>query len=733
MEQAIEFPKVAEILQEIRDSLKEQNGLLKELVAIQKFRREDARETSPFGDGKLTSTLRGNLKDHDDSGRGGSAEADSQREERNVSLPHRKRHYLPFRPASWADSKRQALPWRLALPRNRIAYYLSKENLERTFALQESVELWEPQPQNGVAGPAWKYCTFPRKYQQLPLLIVLCNLGRPVDEDMYHACPLRGRPDYIPPWELRECGGKWYHIDDMDMSDPVTNLVSGKEGEDDVPYSFMPPAQNSPTGEVIMASAGLTVNVNDLHHCLGDLYSVPPDSRIPLTFERNELRLKCTAGEIQEYLQQIQTLFKELRSKKGYFLVRDFDEFMGFTTYESDGSGECIPEQKHPYWRAVQPALLAEERKIRIGTSRINFESLCADAPPYFAASRCWYRLIHCQGLASAVGSRISESSNRSEDAQKIWSLLIYASQKHPRLCPDLTSVVSEMFDLHLFCPRFRGTDNPYLSRWKAFHITWFQLLRDEQREEIQTSTWKTGVLYGSKNEVHIRETAFTVGYFPQRGTEDAEDPLPEHDMNSLLESGSCFWTIFLLTPTHMADAKERANWPPSVILDLIERGLAEAADSWAGIGAYFDSILDDQAAIVDPVKHDRLLFDDDTFSRSRRYFWAVDSLEVFRTQIGDTLQEWNNFWASREELIRMFEEAHRLRLKYMEDHGEAELIYPKGGEEPSVYTSLRRVLIQIGRLKDQDAQFEVFFKKTLALREGVSRQKGLCRDQNCY
>jgi hypothetical protein len=35
---------------------------------------------------------------------------------------------------------------------------------------------------------------------------------------------------------------------------------------------------------------------------------------------------------------------------------------------------------------------------------------------------------------------------------------------------------------------------------------------------------------------------------------------------------------------------------------------------------------------------HDELLFDDDTFSRSRLYFWTMDDPEIFITPINDTI-----------------------------------------------------------------------------------------------
>lgn len=40
--------------------------------------------------------------------------------------------------------------------------------------------------------------------------------------------------------------------------------------------------------------------------------------------------------------------------------------------------------------------------------------------------------------------------------------------------------------------------------------------------------------------------------------------------------------------------------------------------------------------------KHDQLLFDDATFSRSRQYFWAISALEAFEATIADTVEQWD-------------------------------------------------------------------------------------------
>jgi hypothetical protein len=90
-----------------------------------------------------------------------------------------------------------------------------------------------------------------------------------------------------------------------------------------VPYSFMPPLAKSKHHAAKIAKSGLTISSIELKQSLGDLYSIPSDARIPLAFERNDLRLKCTTEEIQKYLEQVQKFFEDLSRVNGAFLVKD--------------------------------------------------------------------------------------------------------------------------------------------------------------------------------------------------------------------------------------------------------------------------------------------------------------------------------------------------------------------------------------------------------------------------
>lgn len=75
--------------------------------------------------------------------------------------------------------------------------------------------------------------------------------------------------------------------------------------------------------------------------------------------------------------------------------------------------------------------------------------------------------------------------------------------------------------------------------------------------------------------------------------------------------------------------------------LNLIAQGLARICERWTDFQSFFDYILDDGDSLMQPADHDNLLFDDGSFSRSRRYFWAINCLSEFETAITDNITQW--------------------------------------------------------------------------------------------
>lgn len=110
------------------------------------------------------------------------------------------------------------------------------------------------------------------------------------------------------------------------------------------------------------------------------------------------------------------------------------------------------------------------------------------------------------------------------------------------------------------------------------------------------------------------------------------------------------YYTILLLVPqgrdtrlSRISRSSSSMHWH---VLDIISHMLASAEDRWESIDRHMRSLLEDDSKlmILSPDMHDKLLFDDETFSRSRKYFWAIDALETFEMTIRGTIRDWEDF-----------------------------------------------------------------------------------------
>ena len=101
--------------------------------------------------------------------------------------------------------------------------------------------------------------------------------------------------------------------------------------------------------------------------------------------------------------------------------------------------------------------------------------------------------------------------------------------------------------------------------------------------------------------------------------------------------------------------------------LHLIGQGLERIADRWADFLSYFDYILDSGDSLMKPAEHDNLLFDDGAFSRSRRYFWAIDCLSEFELSITDNINQWELYKAARASSIDSLPEQDQRQFAFAE------------------------------------------------------------------
>lgn len=82
--------------------------------------------------------------------------------------------------------------------------------------------------------------------------------------------------------------------------------------------------------------------------------------------------------------------------------------------------------------------------------------------------------------------------------------------------------------------------------------------------------------------------------------------------------------------------------------MNLIAQGLGKISERWTEFHSFFDFTLDGSDSLMQPSEHDNLLFDDGAFSRSRRYFWAIDCLSEFDNSISDNINQWELYKQAR-------------------------------------------------------------------------------------
>lgn len=222
-----------------------------------------------------------------------------------------------------------------------------------------------------------------------------------------------------------------------------------------------------------------------------------------------------------------------------------------------------------------------------------------------------------------------------------------------------------------------RGTTvNPYHSRWTGFHTTFYEI-REGTAPAVK-ELWKHGPLDNHPLGWHFRKCAFTVGRVHRpltsicfTDTEKIYSPVSTDTLNttdSNPQKSSRHWTMLVLAPNKFFDERN-TSFPMQAVenahtqalghnlgkltqagaeLNIIAHGLEKISERWAGFQSYFDYILDSGDSLMQPAEHDNLLFDDGAFSRSRKYFWAIDCLSEFELDISDNLIQWELYKTAR-------------------------------------------------------------------------------------
>ena len=210
-------------------------------------------------------------------------------------------------------------------------------------------------------------------------------------------------------------------------------------------------------------------------------------------------------------------------------------------------------------------------------------------------------------------------------------------------------------------------------------------------------------------------------GYFLNRQSFSVTIYCSNYDTDATGSGTGTYWTLLVLPPPDFYVLPEENGdtfWNSSVnlrtgVLDFIDHALNRAAKEWAELDLYFDRLEGKRELIFNPEQHDRLLFDDRHFSRSRLYFWAINSLGRFIQDINVTIERWEKFWEENELDIRSCE-------RHLVDK-EAKAEEALHIANKSVDDFHASILLQIQSLKNTRRGFESRRQKIIEYRDGVS------------
>jgi len=90
----------------------------------------------------------------------------------------------------------------------------------------------------------------------------------------------------------------------------------------------------------------------------------------------------------------------------------------------------------------------------------------------------------------------------------------------------------------------------------------------------------------------------------------------------------------------------------------------------WTAISDYIEPFVANKFTFLKEKQHDLLLFDDDTFSRSRQYFWVITTISEFIPIIDQTIDKWGKIHNWREDLTLIPPE-DRLKLEAIKERFE--------------------------------------------------------------
>ncbi|KAL8951750.1 MAG: hypothetical protein Q9222_002300 [Ikaeria aurantiellina] len=341
-------------------------------------------------------------------------------------------------------------------------------------------------------------------------------------------------------------------------------------------------------------------HISLLQQYLGHCSVMPDDGRLPLNF----------GWSINPAVPGAPKLVDNLAENRRLEALRTFDN--------------DLREQRGNDFLVVDVDSSNNSRLYRVGQEAIGSELMVSaestkDAP--------WSRLILYQGMTTG------DSIKREFDSGFADPIPYF------RRADTNTGLWNHIFS-HLQLKRRDVTSNPYTTGHLGFHTTFYDIreTKDLETKEIYCPLPLDDDGATERN-FEMTQPHWTMlvlapgGFFNEHNTAFPMRSLPKGRAQAL---GHCLGRLTRV----------------GAELNLIQQGLARISERWAEFQSFFDYILDSGDSLMQPHEHDNLLFDDGAFSRSRRYFWAIDCLSEFENAITDNINQWELYKAALPTLL---------------------------------------------------------------------------------
>ncbi|KAL8937963.1 MAG: hypothetical protein Q9216_004149 [Gyalolechia sp. 2 TL-2023] len=492
----------------------------------------------------------------------------------------------------------------------------------------------------------------------------------------------------------------------------------------EVPYGSPPPYPLA--ADLAFEASEAATEGSELVDFYDNVSQVPHDGRIILS----------PGSRRMSYMQWTQDFCMRLEAIGGAFWIRDFD-LLGRIKHYHYGHTRC----------AIARDGRVHRRRESIDVSWLNphrEDEAAFDAPPAIwpqnqADYECiwrrealpvpqapWKRLILLQGLSMMMGfmecsgesgNGLQYSKGEREDLFNTRALVPFF---HDSAVDQVIQRYLGMFGMHnANCV----IGNPIKARnGSAFLITWFQTgyygPKFDDLRSRRNGKLRAGPLYNDRHGQTLEQESFAIFAIPgdetqsMRSNKQTLRDLPREKENRVLHPHN-YWTILVLSPPSWYESSlldpvkiEAPDIGVSSMqraaLDLIAGALHDVALEWSNICHYTEETLGSTANIFGLALDDKLLFDDENFSDSRKYSWLINSAHEFAEMISATIHAWEEY-----------------RAGYVEPYLNIGTLIPSDERKAilSIVSKIEKTLQNLGYIEEKFVRQK---GKSVALRDGL-------------